>query len=147
MIKADLPVVEVFKVDHITFSMHTTSKDGIECVKVSYYCKSKRFDEFVLFNHKDQWSQKKVRAWWTNRSALPIPPDTKTALELCESQLKPSTHLRVWTNKKYPEIMAHCFDGSAFGAEEPKEFNGSMDTRKPEKREARTFDLDDEIPF
>ena len=34
-------------------------------------------------------------------------------------ELRTPTHLKVWTNKQYPEIMKYCYDGSNFGVTEP----------------------------
>lgn len=118
LIKDDSPIVEVFAVDHITYTRH--SKVGKPpMMKVSYYCGLRMFEEFVCIEHEG-FAQRKARMWWREHRGealahLELPPTTAQALELAP-HLQSTTHLRVWTNKKYPEILAHCFDGTAFGA-------------------------------
>ena len=66
------------------------------------------------------------------------------------------THIRVWTNRKpYPEIMAFCFDGTAFGTEEAPgyvmadvEVRGISNSRVAPPEAITVYDdLDDDIPF
>lgn len=118
LIKGDMPVVEVFKIDHMTYIEHTKS-DRPPMMKVTYYCGFKMFQEFVCVEHEN-FAGRKAREWWKARSATPVPGRTADALEQAEA-LKTPTHIRVWTNKKYPEILAFCYDGTAFGAEEAPE--------------------------
>jgi DNA repair protein RadD len=148
LIKGDMPVVDVFKVDHITYSQHT--KVGAPpMVKVTYYCKLNAFSEYVCVEHQN-FAQRKAREWWRKRSADPLPETTEEALELV-GQLAPATHLRVWINKKYPEIMAVCFDGTAFGTQDATDELPEVETNKPYKSggysPAFDPDLDDDIPF
>lgn len=118
LVKGDNPVVEVFKVDHITYTTHTKS-DRPDSIKVSYYCGMQSFNEYVCCEHTD-YAGKKARRWWRERSTEPMPEDTQTAMEvLQQGQMMAATHLRVWLNKKYPEILAFCYDGSAFGTQVP----------------------------
>ncbi len=113
LIKGDLPVVKVFKVDHITYSVH--NKQGRPpSMKVSYYCGLKLLQEFVCFEHEG-FAARKAKSWWKERSQSDVPQSTTHALEIVTNAVSAATHLRVWTNKKYPEIMACCYDGSAFG--------------------------------
>jgi hypothetical protein len=64
--------------------------------------------------------------------------------------------LRVWINKKYPEILATCFDGTAFGTQEASDGNEgpSVQTHYSAPLEDQRAieptsyaDLDDDIPF
>lgn len=114
VMKVDLPVVEVFRVDHVTYSRH--EKIGRPPVlKVTYYCNIRAFTDYVCIEH-DGFAQRKARMWWTERGeqATPFPVSTDEGLQRSPA-LRTPTHINVWTNKKYPEIMAYCFDGSAFG--------------------------------
>lgn len=111
IIKGDLPVVEVFKVDHITFSEH--NKEGRPpAIKVTYYCGLRNFAEYLCFEHEG-FASKKARNWWRERTGEEPPVKTADALQRTEA-LKVATHLRVWVNQKYPTILAHCYDGTAF---------------------------------
>ena len=149
LIKGDLPVVEEFKVDHITYSLH--EKMGApNTLKVVYYCNLRKFQEFICLEHTTP-VRHKARKWWRERAkGFPEPDTIKLALEHAE-QLKPCTSLRVWTNKKYPEIMAHCFDGSHFGKEEPSGAIPTVQTDKPKKLKVSNNlieeDFVDDIPF
>lgn len=114
IVKGDLPQVEVFKVDHITYMRH--EKAGANpSLKVTYYVGLTQYIEWVLLEHSDnQFLQRKARKWWSERSSVPMPDKVDLALGLT-GELQVPTHIRVWVNKKYPEIMAYCYDGTAFG--------------------------------
>lgn len=152
LIKGDMPVVEIFKIDHMTYIEH--SKSGRPpMMKVTYYCGYKMFQEYVCLEHSD-FAGKKARDWWRSRSEIKVPETTADALEHAET-LKTPTHLRVWTNKKYPEILAFCYDGTAFGTEEPPETVAAptVEAHKtaPQtawKQPAADYDaIEDDIPF
>jgi DNA repair protein RadD len=110
VIKSDLPVVETFEVDSVTYSKH--SKLGKpDSVKVSYYCTKnlRRFPEYVLFEHVG-FGRRKAEDWWRMRTNLPCPATTEEALKILDTFEAP-THIKVWTNKPYPEIMKVCMMG------------------------------------
>jgi DNA repair protein RadD len=115
LIKVDLPIVEVFPVDHMTFSIHR--KDGApEMLKVAYYSGlSKAFYDYVCIEHVG-FARSKAQRWWRERAheSIPMPATTREAIQMTNA-LRPVTHLRVWVNKKHPEVLAYCFDGTAFG--------------------------------
>lgn len=118
LIKGDLPVVEDFQVEYITYSLHTkVGKPNM--IKVSYYCGFRMFNEYVCLEHTG-FAGKKAQKWWKDRTNLPIPENCEDALDVITSAKAP-TDLRVWINKKYPEILSYCFDGSHFGKREPVE--------------------------
>jgi DNA repair protein RadD len=151
LIKGDMPQVEVFKIDHITYSVHT-KLGARNSMRVSYYCGVRNFNEYVCVEH-DGWAGRKARIWWRERSELPTPQSTDHALMAVDT-LKVPTHLRVWVNKKYPEILAHCYDGSAFGTQDPSDSMEppTTDVRTPSQSPAPsgengTQDFDDDIPF
>jgi len=111
LIKGDSPVVEVFKVDHVTYSIHRKVNKP-DAMKVTYYCGLQCLTDYVCFEHEG-FAQRKARQWWRERMDITMPLQTKDAMELA-SQIPEPTHLRVWINKKYPEILSSCFDGSGF---------------------------------
>lgn len=103
------PQVEVFKVDRITYALHT--KQGRpDAIKVTYYCGLRVFNTFVCLEHTG-FAAKKAREWWRqhrpDETSL-IPESTIQALGLV-NQLKEPAEIRVWLNKKYPEILAYLF--------------------------------------
>lgn len=118
LLKGEAPIVQDFEVDHITYTQHT--KEGRPpMMKVNYYCGLRMFSEYVCIQHEG-FAQRKARWWWKERAAVAFPPSTEAALGLV-SEIKPATHLRVWINKQYPEIVAYCYDGTNFGAIKPIE--------------------------
>lgn len=113
LIKADAPIVECFNVDHITYSIHS-KKGAPNMMKVTYCCGFELYTEYLGFEHNTYISNKANR-WWKERTdSTQVPATTKEAIENV-GMLSSCTHLRVWVNKKYPEILAHCFDGTNFG--------------------------------
>lgn len=160
LIRDDTPVTEVFKVERVTYSRHTKLGKP-PSVRVTYYCAFRMFQEFIGFEHPDGFSQRKARRWWQERipghaAGAPTPDTTDAALALCE-HLRAPTHLRVWVNKQYPEILATCFDGTAFGTRDASDPEGqpiaTVVEDTPRKRAAPAparpdLDLtDDDIPF
>lgn len=116
LIAGELPVVETYKVSQITVDIHR--KEGKpDAMKVTYYCGLRMFVDYVCIEH-DGYAGKKARDWWRERTSTPLPASTVQAIGLSDTLLT-ATHLKVWTNKKYPEIMQYCYDGSAFGTQEP----------------------------
>lgn len=144
LLRGDAPLVEVFKVDHITYSTHEKAGRPI-MMKVTYYCGLRSFSEYVCIQH-DGFAQRKARQWWRERSSAPFPESTEAALVQTDT-LTAATHLRIWINKQYPEILAHCFDGTAFGQQEASA-PPTTDTAARAARVAPSYaDLDDDIPF
>lgn len=144
LLRGEAPLVEVFKVDHITYSTH--EKAGRPpMMKVTYYCGLRSFSEYVCIQH-DGFAQRKARQWWRERSSASFPESTEAALTMTSS-LTAATHLRIWVNKQYPEILTHCFDGTAFGQQEASA-PPTVDTTAQAARVAPSFaDMDDDIPF
>jgi DNA repair protein RadD len=152
LIKIDEPKVKVFKIDHISVDLHE-KHDAPPMMKVSYYCGFKNYTDFVCIEHAN-YAGRKAKQWWKERTDLPFPASTVDAIDLVQ-QLKPATHLRVWTNKKpYPEIMAYCYDGTAFGTEQvqedwqaPQVENRAQRELDSRSKNTNYDDLDDDIPF
>lgn len=120
-LKGELPITKVFKVDHISATRHEKIGGGSISMRVSYYSGMKMYTEFVTFENSNAYAQRRARTWWKTRwrdNNLLIPETVNDALMRLHEVNHP-THIRVWVNKKpYPEIMALCFDGTAFGTEE-----------------------------
>ena len=162
LIRGDFPVMQIFAVDHVVAKKHL--KEGRPpSIKVSYYCGRRVFSEYVCPEH-DKYALRKAQQWWRERTKEPFVGSTDHVLSVLKN-LPVATHLRVWTNKQYPEIMATCLDGTAFGATERSDYDdgpsieleadtsaisGYMATlKKPtttQTGETRVID-DDDIPF
>ncbi len=152
LIKGDAPIVEVYKVDTITVSVHT-KHDKPPAMKVQYYCGLKHFTDYVCLEHEG-FAARKARQWWRDRlvdKTVPLPVTTEQAIESVNTILQ-ATHLRVWVNKKYPEILAYCYDDSAFGTIEASVSSlgpmVSVSTFVQSPRQLPDYsDLEDDIPF
>jgi DNA repair protein RadD len=107
LIKVDLPIVETFPVDHVTYHEHK-KLGGAVSLKVTYFSNLKTFTEYVCFEHTGI-ARQKAKTWWKERGGDEVPETVLTAKFLVEILKKP-THVRVWINKKYPEIMNAVFN-------------------------------------
>lgn len=141
----DMPVVETFKVDHITYTIH--NKAGAPpMLKATYYCGLKNFTDYVCVEHDNSYAKRRARDWWTQRSREPFPETTNDALDLINT-VKSPTHVSVWLNNaasKYPSVTNYCFDGSAFGTIPPSE---AVNVQPPQmtatkERSQKTVDLE-----
>jgi len=107
LIVRDEPMVEVFNVDRVTYAPHV--KPGFPpSLKVSYYCGLRRFTEWICLWHDGNPIQRKARVWWNERIPHDYPPTIEAALPLVD-KLRTPRQIRVWVNKKYPDILAHIF--------------------------------------
>lgn len=161
LMAGELPIVEEFQVDRITYSFHS-GRGKPDMLRTTYYCNLRSFNEMVCVEHPEgSYPKRKAKEWWRRRTDLLALPDTVDECLEVMHKLTPSTHIRVWTNKRYPEIMSHCFDGSFFGKQEADPFNvpsvkaaskfknsGSSEVVDfTESPEVDMDDYDDDIPF
>lgn len=118
LVRGDDPIVEVFKVDHVTASEHR--KQGKPpSVKLTYYSGLRTmFSDYLCVEHEG-FAQRKAKQLWLEMGGGTMPLTTADALQDVTTHLTMPTHLRVWINKQYPEIMQRCYDGTAFGTEQP----------------------------
>jgi DNA repair protein RadD len=158
LIKGDLPVVEIFDVDHVVYEKHVKQTTGNVSILVKYHCGLRRFKEFVPLEYNGRPTPRAAR-WWRTRSGLDVPSTVDNALLLCD-QLHIPSQLRVWINKDYPEIMDYCFDGTSFGTKQQSVRNittfvegqntGRTDfstTKSSDESKSIWNDWDDDIPF
>lgn len=145
LIRGDLPKTEVFKVDHVSYDKHR-KMDRPDSVKVTYYCGLKRFTEYVCVEHPNNQGGHRAKRWMRERIVGDLPTTTEQLLAVAP-HVDVATHIRVWTNKKpYVEIMAFCFDGTAFGTQEKATFRPTVDSSYHDVPAAAGMD-DDDIPF
>ena len=102
LLRSDAPIIEYFNVDRIIYHRH--EKVGSPpIIKVSYYIGLRRFTEYVCLEHSG-WAKKRSMDWWRKRHSIEPPLTTDEAL-CYVSQLRVPKKIRVWLNKKFPEIM------------------------------------------
>lgn len=145
IIKQDLPIVEMFEVSHITYSAH--HKTGAPTsLKVSYYCGYQMFNEYIGFEHGMRFVREKASKWWRERSKFPVPESVERVL-IEAKELKTPTHIKVWINKKWPEIMGYDFEGTSFGLKEAKDSDSGPKITVEGAPENYDYEILDEIPF
>jgi DNA repair protein RadD len=147
LIRGDDPIVEVFQVDHVTATEHR--KIGKPpSVKLTYYSGLRSmFTDYIMPEH-DGFAQRKSRKLWSEMGGGELPATTAAALDAIGMLILP-THLRVWVNKQYPDILARCYDGTAFGTQapcEPPTVEG-VKQHAPIAHLASDSYEDDDIPF
>lgn len=125
LIVRDEPQVEEFKVDRVTYAPHV-KMGSPPSLKVSYYCGARRFTEWVCLQHHGNPIQHKAQVWWRQRDksgtrwtwptlegekpdVRDVPPSIEQALPVVASLNIPAK-IRVWVNRKYPEILSHSFE-------------------------------------
>lgn len=104
----DLPELEYFKVSKVLYSIYN-KKDMPPSMKVTYICGVKSFVEYICLQH-DGFAKRKAFQWWTQRTGYKGDqmPTTAQAVNY-SSNLPIPNRIKVWTNKKYPEIMSYEF--------------------------------------
>lgn len=107
------PEVHVFKVDSVFFKAKQGRAGKPAYVEASYHCGLRRFTQPLCFEH-EQYALKKARDWWRkatgNDEGNNVPTTVGEALQR-QGECKTPTHIRVWVNKKYPEILNIDYKG------------------------------------
>lgn len=107
LIKSDLPIVETFDVDRAIYQKQ--EKPGKPpYIKVTYYSGLRSFNEWVFPQSMGGLPRHKFHDWWKQRHQSPPPATVDEALNVMVELRKPKT-IRIWLNKKYPEIMSAEF--------------------------------------
>ncbi len=107
LVVRDDPVVQIFPVERVTYAVHR-KKDAPPSLKVSYFSGINRYTEWIVAWHPDGISARS-KAWWGKRTDIPLPASAELANEIA-AKLKIPKKVRVWTNKKYPEVLSYEFD-------------------------------------
>ena len=144
LIIGDLPVIEPFNVSTIVYAIHTPRDNRPPSLKVTYYCGLRQFSEYICIEHTG-FAGKRARDWWRERdmdctddSALPA--DVEAAMDMAGGLLQP-TSIKVWVNKKYPEIKDWDF------TERVKEIKPEIYCSMCQAKTPLACTCDDDIPF
>lgn len=105
----EMPQVDEFSVDRVTYARHQ-KQDRPPVMRVSYYCGLRQFSEYICLEHGG-FPAKKARGWWRDRTAYPLTPAPATTAEALQraNELNRPTSIRVWHNKRNPEIMNYDY--------------------------------------
>lgn len=105
LIRRDEAVITWFDVQRIVYNRH--QKMGKPpMIKVSYFCNLHLFSEWLCFEHGGL-ATKKAREWWNGRTGGFIPPPSTDEALKYVSQLRVPRRIKVWSNKKYPEVQGY----------------------------------------
>ena len=109
LLRDDGPILETFTVHKVIYNVHQKKDQNGNAlsppmIKVSYFAGLQTFTEYVGLEHPG-FVGKKARDWWKQRHASDPPPTTFQALQHV-SELRTPRSIRVWLNKKYPEVMS-----------------------------------------
>lgn len=114
------PLEEWFDVETVTYSKHVPwngKKRGpfnrsVASLRVTYNCQGLRaFTEHVCVEHGGH-AQAMARQWWIETSiGLTVPQTVDEALEQADT-LKQPARIRVWVNRKHPQVMHREFQTS-----------------------------------
>jgi DNA repair protein RadD len=103
------PVVEVFDVTRVVYASHQKHGSKSISLRVSYYCGLRRFEEWVTIEYEG-YARKRACDWWRARAkqqAL-VPLTVSDALSRL-AELRTPTQIKVWVNKKFPEILGYSY--------------------------------------
>lgn len=103
--------IETFKVDKVEYSHHQPKDGRAASVRILYRCGPvQAFSQFLSLE-AEGFGGKKARDLWRRR-ANEEPPKTTAEALLRISKLATPTHIKVWMNKTYPEVVDASFNGS-----------------------------------
>lgn len=108
IISSDLPIVETFDVDRAIYMKR--QKDGKPAyIRATYICGGmQEFHENVFPEHPKAYSKHLFNNWWKQRHTSEPPATTIDAMKFV-TELRTPKRIRVWCNRKYPEIMGNEF--------------------------------------
>lgn len=106
LIRVDEPPVVVNHQVQRTLYSRKQKPGGKPMIKVQYFCGLMMFSEYICFEHGG-FATRKAHEWWRNRAGTAqAPPTTDEALKYVTALREPKS-IRVWQNKKYPEVMGY----------------------------------------
>lgn len=107
------PIVEWHNVQRVYYNVHASviqSEDGQakpETLCVRYACGKHQYKEYIAFESAHPGGRKRAHDWWHQRTTRFIPTTSLDALRDAEAGwLRTPRRVRVWTNKRYPEILS-----------------------------------------
>lgn len=99
------PEIKTFEIDHVFYYRHVSKNSGKASIKCVYHCEGMQvFNEYVNFDAFG-YPRNKADEWWRQRHTSNPPLSTDLALASL-SELRKPRKVRVWINKKYPEVLS-----------------------------------------
>jgi DNA repair protein RadD len=104
LLASGVPQVEYFDITYVIHNKY--EKEGAKpMIRADYFCGMQKFSEWICLEHEG-FAKKKAHDWWRQRHTTEPPLTTDEALQYV-SQLRAPKRLRVWVNKRYPEILGY----------------------------------------
>jgi len=107
LIKSDLPIVEQFDVERAIY-LKQEKIGKAPSIKVTYFCGIRSFNEWVFPQSLGGLGRHKFHQWWKQRHETVPPATTDEALNYI-AQLRCPKKIKVWVNKKFPEVLSAEF--------------------------------------
>jgi DNA repair protein RadD len=102
------PEFEIMDVTKVIYTIHR-KMDRPDSILATYYIGlAKRYKDWICLEHAG-FAGKKAREWWIARTEDEEAPDTTEAALKQLYKLKSPVAIKVWVNKKYPEIVGYDF--------------------------------------
>lgn len=110
IVRTQEKVIEVIAVDRVSYARHPGKNGKPDSMRVTYYCNWETFSQYICLEHGG-FAQRKAFDWLKDARtiplALPMQIAETTVQKVLENKdlLKQPTHIKVWLNQKYPEIL------------------------------------------
>lgn len=111
----ETPKVDRHEVHTITYHFHRPKDQSKPpSMMVAYHCGIRRFSEYICIEHPEgSPPHRRALDWWAARfkhSPMWLPTSAQMAVDATQyDALKKPTHIDVWMNRQYPEIVGHVF--------------------------------------
>jgi DNA repair protein RadD len=121
LLRSTLPQIEYFPVQRVVLTPHTSLSSGRPSIKVAYFCKQgaipRTFYEYISVESPVAFQRHKSRDWFRQRYHYQTAqytwdndvPYTNAEVLALASELRVPRQIRVWINKKTPEVMGYEF--------------------------------------
>jgi len=122
LLASDEPPVK-HKVISVSYSKHIGKDKVIPTLKITYYCLTGSFSEWICLSHDESnFARLKAVKWWNDRSSFPVPMSVDEALatqklgnvtaSIVEFSLMKPTEITVINEGKYKRIIGYSFESA-----------------------------------
>jgi len=113
LLAGDAPMIEWIDVGRVIYNLHEKkNKEGVlmspPMIRASYFAGFSRFEKFIGLEHPPGRFLHDSKEWWRMHHCDEPPITTWQALQRT-NELRWPKKIRVWLNKKYPEILGFEF--------------------------------------
>lgn len=106
LVRGEFPIFADFDVDRVIYQIHHSKQSDTPGIKISYYCGLRMFSEYLQPGHVKSLPRHRARDWWRSRHDSEPSDDAREWLSQTH-ELKEPKAIKVWINKKYPEVMSY----------------------------------------